>query len=69
MIVDNSEALGSAVRQRRHELGLTQTDLAEVARTTLRFVSELENGKTSAQMDGVFRVLSALGIELVARRR
>ncbi|HEX6152251.1 MAG TPA: type II toxin-antitoxin system Y4mF family antitoxin [Solirubrobacterales bacterium] len=68
-IVDNSEALGSAVRQRRQELGLTQTALAEVARTTLRFVSELENGKTTAQMDGVFRVLSALGIELVARRR
>jgi HTH-type transcriptional regulator / antitoxin HipB len=68
-LIDNSQSLGAAVRRRRVELGLSQSDLADVARTTLRFISELENGKASAQLDGVLRVLAALGIELVARPR
>lgn len=67
--VDSSKALGALIRARRKELGLTQTDLADVARTTLRFVSELERGKPTAQLDGVLRVLAALGIELTARAR
>jgi HTH-type transcriptional regulator / antitoxin HipB len=67
--VDTPERLGSLIRQRRRELGLNQTDLADVARTTLRFVSELEGGKPTAQLDGILRVLSALGIELEARPR
>lgn len=67
--IDNSLTLGAAIRRRRVELGLSQGALADVARTTLRFISELENGKASAQLDGVLRVLAALGIELVARQR
>jgi HTH-type transcriptional regulator/antitoxin HipB len=67
--IDNSLSLGAAIRRRRVELGLSQGALADVARTTLRFISELENGKASAQLDGVLRVLAALGIELVARQR
>ncbi len=69
MIIERPEALGSLVRQRRNELGLTQTELADVARTTLRFVSELERGKATAQLAGVLRVLAALGIKLEARTR
>jgi y4mF family transcriptional regulator len=67
--VDSPQALGTLVRSRRKDLGLTQTQLADVAMTTLRFISELERGKPSAQMDGVFRVLSALGIRIDARSR
>ncbi len=69
LIIDTSQALGIAIRRRRVELGLSQGALADVARTTLRFISELENGKSSAQLAGVLRVLAALGIELVARPR
>jgi HTH-type transcriptional regulator/antitoxin HipB len=60
------DVLGSLIRSRRTELGLNQTELAEVARTSLRFVSELERGKPTAQLDGVLRVLAALGIRLEA---
>jgi y4mF family transcriptional regulator len=67
VLIDSYEALGSLVRARRNELRLNQTELAEVAGTTLRFISELERGKRTAQLDGVFRVLAALGIDLEAR--
>jgi HTH-type transcriptional regulator / antitoxin HipB len=69
MPVNTPAGLGSLVRKQRKELGLNQTELADVARTTLRFVSELERGKPTAQLDGVLRVLAALGIELEARTR
>ncbi len=67
--IDSAQALGRLIRTRRKELRLNQTELADVARTTLRFVSELERGKPTAQLDGVLRVLAALGIKLEARMR
>jgi HTH-type transcriptional regulator/antitoxin HipB len=67
--IDSPGTLGPLIRRRRKELGLNQTELADVARTTLRFVSELERGKPTAQLDGVLRVLAALGIKLEARMR
>ena len=67
--IEDPESLGAVIRARRRELGLTQTEIAEVARTTLRFISELERGKKTAQLDGVLRVLAALGIDLEARPR
>jgi y4mF family transcriptional regulator len=57
------------IRSRRRELGLTQTEIAEVANSNLRFVSELERGKPTARLENVMRVLAALGIELEARIR
>jgi HTH-type transcriptional regulator / antitoxin HipB len=68
-VIDDSQALGRLIRERRTALELTQTELADVARTTLRFVSELERGKSTAQLDGVLRVLAALGLQLEARPR
>lgn len=68
-VVDSPATVGHLIRTRRKELGLTQTDVADVARTTLRFVSELERGKATAQLDGILRVLAALGIELTASTR
>lgn len=67
--IDSPGTLGSLIRARRKELGLNQTELADVARTTLRFISELERGKPTARLDGVLRVLAALGIGLEARMR
>ncbi len=67
--IGSPEDVGSLIRARRKELGLNQTELADVARTTLRFVSELERGKTTAQLDGVLRVLAALGIQIEASMR
>jgi HTH-type transcriptional regulator / antitoxin HipB len=67
-IKDASE-LGAAIRARRLELELTQEDLADVARVTLRFVSELERGKETAQFSGIRRILAALGLDLFVRPR
>ena len=67
--IENAKHLGELIRSRRRELGLTQTEVAEVADTNLRFVSELERGKPTARLENVMRVLATLGIELEARVR
>lgn len=62
--INTPEELGTRVRERRAELGLTQGELADVAGVSPRFLSELENGKQTAQLAGIQRVLAALGLDL-----
>jgi len=62
--ITTSDELGKRVRERRVALNLTQGELADVARVSPRFVSELENGKQTAQLAGIQRVLAALGLDL-----
>ena len=67
--IKDASTLGATIRARRVELELTQEELADVARVTLRFVSELERGKETAQFAGIRRVLGALGLDLFVRPR
>jgi HTH-type transcriptional regulator/antitoxin HipB len=67
--IDNPVDLGARIRARRLELGLTQIDLSGVARVTPRLVGELEHGKPTARLDGVMRVLGALGLDLYVHTR
>ncbi len=56
--------LAAEVRARRKTLGLTQTELAELAGTSARFVHTLENAKGTVRLDKVLDVLSVIGLEL-----
>jgi y4mF family transcriptional regulator len=67
--IDNPQALGDAVRVRRQALGLTQEEVAGVARTGARFVGELEAGKSTVQLAEMLRVLGALGLDLELKAR
>lgn len=59
---DTLLSIGIAVRQARHTHGLTQTQLAGLAGTGLRFISELERGKPSVALDKTLAVLAVLGL-------
>lgn len=67
--ITSEQDLGASIRSRRNELELTQGELADVSGVTLRFVSELERGKGTAQFDGIRRVLAALGLNLFVESR
>lgn len=58
-------ALGQAIRRSRKAHGLTQTELAGLAGTGLRFVSELERGKATTSLDKILAVLAVLGLRLL----
>lgn len=62
--------IGSAIRAERKRQKLSQEELALVAGLGSRVIGEIENGKETARLDGVTRLLDALGLELqVAPRR
>jgi HTH-type transcriptional regulator / antitoxin HipB len=67
--IQSSKDLGDRVRRRRTDLHLTQEDLSAVARVTPRLLGEVERGKTTAQLDGVLRILTALGLDLHVKAR
>jgi HTH-type transcriptional regulator/antitoxin HipB len=56
--------LAENVRVRRRELGLTQTDTAQLAGVSERFVRLVESGKESIRLDKLTALLDVLGLEL-----
>ena len=60
----SSEAVGKLVQDERKRQGLTQLQLAGLANTGIRFVSDLENGKGTVQLQKLLAVLAALGLGL-----
>ena len=60
----SSEAVGKLVQDERKRQGLTQLQLAGLANTGIRFVSDLENGKGTVQLQRLLAVIAALGLGL-----
>lgn len=59
-------AIGRAVRDARKEQGLRQDELAIAAGVSTRLVHQVENGKLTSRLDGLLRILGALGMTLDA---
>jgi y4mF family transcriptional regulator len=57
------ENIGMFVRRKRKEAGLTQEDFAVRSGLGLRFVRELEEGKTTVRLDKVNQALAFFGCE------
>lgn len=58
------QSVSSFVKNKRRQLKLTQPQLADKSGVGLRFVRELEQGKSSLRMDKVNQVLMLFGMEL-----
>ncbi len=56
--------IGAAIRKKRKDDGLTLSDAAALCGVGYRFMSDLENGKTTAQLGKVLQVLQALGLDV-----
>ena len=66
MKIDNAKVFGKAIRACRKRQGATQTQLAAIANTGLRFISDLENGKPTVQLEKALRVAKILGLKIEA---
>ncbi len=58
------QAFGTAVRHRRHRLGLSQEAFAEKAEIHRTYVSKVEAGKVAVGLEVAHRVAGALGTKL-----
>lgn len=67
--IRNTNELGLMVKRARQGQGLLQRDVIGIANVGNRFISELENGKPTLQIQKVLDVLDILGLEVVLRRK
>lgn len=67
--IDSSfKELGALLQEERKKKKLTQTQLGQITGTSINFISQIEAGKSTAQIGKVFRVLQVLGFELHCAR-
>lgn len=64
IVITDTSDLGQAVRAARRAQKLRLEDVAAAAGTGVRFVSELERGKPTAQLGETLRVLNAVGLRV-----
>lgn len=67
--IHTTTELGREIRARRKELGYTQNFLASYVGVSASFLSELENGKETLQINKIMEVMSLLGMDFCVVRR
>lgn len=68
-IARTTKQVGAALRRRRRQLGLSQTDLGAKASLRQATISGLENGEPGTQLRTLMDIISALDLEIVVRER
>jgi HTH-type transcriptional regulator/antitoxin HipB len=66
MRLRTSKDIGALIRQRRHELDLSQLELAERVGASRQWVVDVECGKPRAELGLVLRTLDVLDVRLHA---
>lgn len=69
MKINNTKTLGETIRARRKELHYTQAYLAEFTGLSVTFISDVERGKTMAEIEKIIRLINVLGLNLLVEKR
>ena len=62
--IETAKDIGRAVRRKRQEQGVLQEKAAGLSGVGTKFLSQLENGKETAEIGKVLQVLRTLGLEI-----
>lgn len=69
MKITDSKSFGRAICARRKELGYTQADISDFTGLSISFLSNLENGKKTAELEKAISVAMILGLNLTLEAR
>lgn len=69
MKISDAKSLGAAIRERRKELKYTQAFLSEFTGLSASFISDLEQGKPTAEIEKTLFVINMLGMDLCLEKR
>ncbi len=69
MKITDSKTLGLAIKNRRKELKYTQSVLSEFTGLSVSFISDVENGKSTAEIGKVLKLANILGLDLLVEKR
>lgn len=64
MAITDAKSFGEAVRKRRKDLGYTQAFLSEFSGMSVTFISDLENGKRTIELEKAIRLANLLGLDI-----
>ena len=68
-VVTDPAQIGKIVRQFRKNTGLTQMEAAAMCKVGTRFLSDLENGKSSLHLGKVLQVMRNFGLLVVIKKK
>ena len=69
MRVTSAETFGKVIRERRKELHYTQGFLSEFSGLSVSFISDLENGKKTAELEKAIYLANLLGMDVTLAGR
>ena len=69
MIITSVKNIGLLIKEKRKKINMTQKEAASIAGVGVRFLSELENGKPTLEIDKVLNVARIFGIDIEANNR
>lgn len=69
MKVNNSTEFGKEIKKRRKELGYTQAYLSEFSGLSISFISDVENGKPTVELEKVLFLSSIIGLDVLIDSR
>lgn len=67
MQISSIKDIAKLVKETRKKQKLTQVQLAQLSNVGTRFLSDLENGKPTCEVEKTLKVLSNLGIRLMVQ--
>lgn len=62
-MITDAKSFGETIRRRRKELGYTQAFLSEFSGFSVTFISDLENGKSTAELGKAIYLATLLGLD------
>lgn len=67
--VFDAKEFGTFLKRRRKEMHVTQAQLAQGANVSTSFLSDLENGKATCELEKAIFIANMLGVDVVLKRR
>lgn len=68
-IARTTQQIGGAIRRRRRQAGLSQSELGAKSNLRQATISALENGEPGIQLRTLIDVIATMGLEVVIRER
>ena len=69
MKITDAASLGNVIRSRRKKLNYTQGYISEITGLSVSFLSDLENGKPTAEIGKTIEVINLLGLDILVEAR
>ena len=69
MKITDSTSFGTAIKERRKKLGYTQKYISEFTGVSVSFLSDLENGKKTIELDKALKIANLLGLDIEISER